>query len=175
MDDDELLELLERDLMALIQDDGLTATRVEAYAPNLIQLFGFRPASDVVDLVREASQEMPQDKYTWALSFALGFESVVQHYESRLTDRREFLMKRDGFKVSEDTLRRWERRAMKSLARHIVAKARQLEAEDQNESPAETLPAEALLAYFERIDALQEQVKRLESRVKKLEGVSSST
>lgn len=172
MEDDELLDLLERDLMALIQDDGLTASRLEAYAPNITQLFGFRPASDVENLIREALQEMPHNKYTWALSFALGIESVVE-YSTRLTDRRNLLKKQDTFKVSEDTLRRWERRAMRTLARHIVAKARQLESPEQPEAHVEALSAEALLAYFDRIDTLEAAVKRLESQVERLDAAVS--
>lgn len=172
-EDIELLEDIERDLSALIQDQGLTPTRLEAYGANIIQIFGFLPAADIDKIVREAVLEMPQDKYTWALAYALGTERNLIEDSGRLTDRRAFLMKQDGFDVSEDTLRRWERRAIKTLARHIVARARRLEGgrEVFGDGHDEAVPnnAEVLLEYFEKLDRLQERVRKLEARVKQLE------
>lgn len=176
MDDDELLESIQRDLMALIQDEGLTPTRLEAHAPNIIQLFGFRAASDVEAQVRIAISEMPEDKYTWSLSFALGVETVMEEHFGRLTDRRKSLKDSDGFKVSEDTLRRWERKAMRTLARHIVARARQLD-EEENGTPSFTSPesSELLLVCLEKMDKLQERVSSLELRLRSLEATKPST
>ncbi|WP_437770592.1 hypothetical protein [Arthrobacter sp. KNU40] len=124
MNDEEKLELIEEDLAGLIQDEGLTPTRLEAYGKNIIMLFGVKSASFVDQEVKYAMLDMPKDKYTTALQYALSVYSPTSN-TSTLTERRAQLMTVDGFAVSEDTLRRWERRAMKTFARHIIKQSRE--------------------------------------------------
>jgi hypothetical protein len=176
--DQEVLRDIEDDLAGLIQDEGLTPTRLETYGPNIIKLFGVSSASFVIEQFNTVLLDLPDDKYTKALKHALGLaygsrENWPTFLES-LTGRRKNLMNQGGHEFkgkSEDTLRRWERRAMPALARGLVARARDESIKsryrifaDQEGSVDERL--EAMRLYFEdRIIGLELKVQNLERAI----------
>jgi hypothetical protein len=170
----EVLRDIEDDLAGLIQDEGLTPTRLETYGPNIIKLFGVSSADFVVEQISFSLLDLPDDKYTQALKHALGLAYASREdwpeKLQRLTGRRENLVTMRGeFKgKSEDTLRRWERRAMPALARALVARSQDPSIKSRyqsfaNEEGSVDERLEAMRLYFEdRIIGLEVEVKRLE-------------
>ncbi|MDR6794753.1 hypothetical protein J2X12_004244 [Pseudarthrobacter oxydans] len=145
---DELEPAIERELQDLIQDQGLTPSRVEKYAPKLWRAYPQQTSRGLCDVVRAAIEDLPDDKYTRSLKFALNIGNMPRH--SGLTDRRAFFNAAEGANVSEDTIRRWERRAMLPLARALVRRAAQ--------------PPAVISAHVESVD---ERIERLNTLIQK--------
>jgi len=124
-DEQQLLDDIEDDLLALIQEEGLTASRLQTFGANIMGLYGSTNAGYVREAIRRQVLEMEADQYTKSLRSALSiFNDGGGH--KLLTDRRAALMDEEGFDKSEDTLRRWERRAIKTLTRKLVEHAASL-------------------------------------------------
>jgi hypothetical protein len=167
-EEQDVLRDIEDDLASLIQDEGLTPTRLETFGQNIIKLFGVSSAAFIIEQIEFALIDMPKDKYTKALMYALGLNQRPEHWIDRLTGRREFLMEYGGeeFKgKSEDTLRRWERRAMPALARAVVARAKD---KDLTYSYQDFVEEEGG-SIDERLEAMQQvfdaRILKLEARV----------
>lgn len=120
--DEQLIDAVEQDLAGLIQDEGLTKSRLQSYGKNIMKLYSSANAGFVIDAMRRVFENMEPDKYWWAFKVGMSMDSESRH--TTLSDRRESLRALDGFDKSDDTLRRWERRAMKTLARNLVVDAR---------------------------------------------------
>jgi len=159
----EKIDLIEEDLLALIQDEGLTDSRLEQFGVNILALWGVKSVGFIREEVRSALLDLKKrDKYGMALTWALGAFTPAAQID-KLKDRR-LLLKEEvkDFDVSEDTLRRWERRAMKPLARMLIEQSMnkgdtawsyQSYAE-RNGTPDEKI--DALKTYFDnKIDELR--------------------
>jgi hypothetical protein len=113
---------VEDDLLALIQDDGLTEARLEIFGEKIKGAYFSGDLGYVREKVVLNLEDMEQDRNSIALSYALGISSKAR----ALSDRRSELKVQKGFQVSDDTLRRWERRAMRVLSKRLVADGIQL-------------------------------------------------
>lgn len=157
----DLVDSVEEDLAGLIQDEGLTPSRMQIYGQGIMRLYGSTNARYVVRCVTELAEEMEQDQYSKALASALGITSGG----STLSERREFLtLTKKNFDKSEDTLRRWERRAMKVLARKIV--------EDVESKKRDGAPGADYLRFTsnssdpaEQIDGLRVYIKEQDDKI----------
>jgi hypothetical protein len=151
------LALVEADVARLIQDEGLTRMRLETFAPNIMRLYGTKPSSFVEDRLMQVMASMEgQEKYSRALASALGI-GYDRDLES-LTIRRGWLKTKPDFDVSEDTLRRWEKKAMRPFARAIIEDARKEQSEPWTDR-------DSIRYLEEKLDLLVDRVHRLEVRV----------
>ncbi|MCO4274250.1 hypothetical protein NG701_07385 [Pseudarthrobacter sp. HLT3-5] len=112
-----LVEKIETELQELIQDEGLHPARVGRFAPNIMKATGTDNWNHATDRVKAECWALGEGKYAVALRAAL----AMTVYAESLTLRRSNLLDSGGFPdVSEATLRRWERIAIKQLAQLLA-------------------------------------------------------
>lgn len=175
-DIEEQLRLVEQDLQALIQDEGMTEVRLERFAPNIMKLFGVASAAVVRTIIRVAVLDASgDDKYALALMSALNCDPYKPG--SKLTERREQACQRDDLPPTEATLRRWERRAMRPVARRIIDRSRKVASGEDwlkvDKPPVD--PLEALRAEFRaEIRKLSDRLVLLNDEVAELKRANES-
>ncbi|PPG91529.1 hypothetical protein C5C39_06770 [Rathayibacter sp. AY1F3] len=124
MDDDNLeftADDIEDDLLELIQEEGMSEVRMSALGRNIERAYENDDPRYLMSRVTRELDRMDDDKYVRALRFAL----AIDHNGAALS-RRRTAMKETVESVnplSDDTIRRWERRAMRVLARRLFADA----------------------------------------------------
>lgn len=107
------LRNLELHLGKLIRNAGISPRQLEIDRQDLLRLVGTVDATSVYEWIVSALRDMERDQYTDALmnAFGIGYSKAP-----KLTDRRmEWANHRDD-PVSEDTVRRWEKKALHALA-----------------------------------------------------------
>ena len=167
---DDLPEI-ERDLAALIQDEGLTESRLDRFGPTIVKLYGAQTTAFIIDRLRHTFELMPASKYRDALGYAL--DIYDGSCGNSLTDRRESFRQRE-IEVSDDTLRRWERRAIRSFARGIIVDVNMLNRERRRAQDAQIYPKVTPMTEPDvdtEISEIKETISQVMERLNNLEKI----
>lgn len=112
-----IVEKIESELSELIQDEGLHPARVGRFAPNIMKAMRTENWHHATDGIKDDCWALGESKYAVALRAAFG----ITVYAESLTLRRSNLLDSGDFpNVSEATLRRWEKIAIKQLAQLLA-------------------------------------------------------
>lgn len=102
------------ELSELMQAEGLTAARVRFFAPTATKLLNDVSPEYVVNEIANTLTSAEQNKYTVALTYAFGIRGQLGP-DALLSNRRQNVRDLEQWDVSDDTLRRWERRGIELL------------------------------------------------------------
>lgn len=153
------LDRVVAELSELIQDEGLTPERVLRFGNTIQGVMKGRPW-ELAHEIYLLSLALGDDKYAQALRYAFGVTVPPPHEKAadNLTERRSQLLESGLFpEVSEATLRRWEKTAMKLLAQRILEQG-DIGARDM---PLESPAASLVLHAAEARKAHEEAMKRV--------------
>ncbi|QHC73764.1 hypothetical protein [Rathayibacter sp. VKM Ac-2805] len=130
MDDDNLeatADDIEDDLLELIQEEGMSEVRMAALGRNIERAYENDDPRYLIARVTRALDRMDDDKYARALRFALGISDSAASLSRRRAAMKDTV--ESAQPLSDDTIRRWERRAMRVLAKRLFTEAAKYKAE----------------------------------------------
>lgn len=157
------VETIEKELLTLIQDEGLSPQRMALYGRSIMEAVNTTSPQVAVDKVVAAVDKV-EGNYHTALVYAFAFDSSEDDV-TNLSQRRAMLIERDDFPdISEATLRRWEKKGITLVARALHQPFGDLSddrSEEDEGMDAETM-AKVQLARLLRIrQSLDEQTSLL--------------
>ena len=111
------LAKVERLLSRFVRNDGLSPGRLDMDGAELLAVLGTSDAQQVYDRILKVLDELDENQYSDVLRNAFG---VGYSKKPKLSARREEWIARMEYPISENTIRRWEQRALPVLARRLV-------------------------------------------------------
>jgi hypothetical protein len=112
------LGTLEYRLSKFIRNAGLSPGRLEMDGGELLELLGTTDAQQVYDRIVGLLDELEENQYNEVLrnAFGLGYSKKI-----KLSERRAEWIEHMKYPISENTIRRWEQRALKVLVRKLAS------------------------------------------------------
>lgn len=108
---------LRHELVRFIRGAGLSPRRLQLEGAEILALLHEPNAEAAYRQIMDVLEVMEEDQYTEVLKNALG---VGLSKKPTLSERRAEWIEQSDSPISEDTIRRWERRALDALVSELV-------------------------------------------------------